>query len=194
MGQGGYGVDQSYLWYMRAGRQFEHDVQIFAFIGEDFTRALANEFLGYAKPVLKIENGELKTGNVPTARTAYAFRWLTDNRASFDQLRSLKLLRTVFRQSSAQNPEDTEDKTGLFYLLFDSLKKENAVKGSTLELVYLPTRGDLYDGRNDALRDWLFLVCAKNGLKYLWRPGASRSQSLSPAGCRGSTTQALLRR
>src|SRR5207237_1214574 len=30
MGQGGYGVDQAYLWYVRDGRALEHTVQIFA--------------------------------------------------------------------------------------------------------------------------------------------------------------------
>ena len=28
MGQGGYGIDQAYLWYKRDGTKLDHDVQI----------------------------------------------------------------------------------------------------------------------------------------------------------------------
>ena len=33
MGQGGYGVDQSYLWYKRDGLEFDHQIHLFAFNG-----------------------------------------------------------------------------------------------------------------------------------------------------------------
>ena len=35
MGQGGYGLDQAYLWFLRDGAALEHDVHLFSFIAED---------------------------------------------------------------------------------------------------------------------------------------------------------------
>src|SRR5262249_22686948 len=48
MGQGGYGADQAYLWYRRDGLKIDQDVQIFAFITDDFARMRRPVFLGYA--------------------------------------------------------------------------------------------------------------------------------------------------
>src|SRR5688500_474604 len=49
MGMGGYGVDQSYLWYRRDGITLDHDIHVFAFITSDFHRMQSTRFLGYAK-------------------------------------------------------------------------------------------------------------------------------------------------
>ncbi|MDJ0518252.1 MAG: hypothetical protein QNJ74_19045 [Trichodesmium sp. MO_231.B1] len=57
MGQGGYGVDQAYLWYKRDGTKFEHNIQIFAFITDDFLRMQSASFMGRGKPLLYLENG-----------------------------------------------------------------------------------------------------------------------------------------
>ena len=38
LGQGGYGIDQAFLWYKRDGSKLDHDVHIFAFITRDFVR------------------------------------------------------------------------------------------------------------------------------------------------------------
>src|SRR5262245_61369217 len=54
LGQGGYGFDQAYLLYMRAGRELDHQVHLFAFITDDFKRMQSDQFLGYGKPVLGI--------------------------------------------------------------------------------------------------------------------------------------------
>src|SRR5574340_918348 len=51
MGQGGYGVDQAYLWYKRDGSKFQHQIQLLAFITEDFLRMSFDTFWGYAKPL-----------------------------------------------------------------------------------------------------------------------------------------------
>ena len=69
MGQIGYGIDQAYLWYMRDGKKFEHNVQIFAFISDDFNRMKydrrPNKRPFYGKPVLKLASGILEVKNVP---------------------------------------------------------------------------------------------------------------------------------
>ena len=52
MGQGGYGVDQAYLWYKRDAAKFEHQVHLLAFITDDFVRMQSDRFRGYGKPVI----------------------------------------------------------------------------------------------------------------------------------------------
>ena len=47
MGQGGYGIDQSYLWYARDAAPLEHQLHLFGFIREDFGRIQSSEFLHY---------------------------------------------------------------------------------------------------------------------------------------------------
>jgi hypothetical protein len=54
MGQGGYGVDQAYLWYRRDGLALDHDALIFAFIAEDVARVARRTFQGYPKPLLAL--------------------------------------------------------------------------------------------------------------------------------------------
>jgi hypothetical protein len=65
MGQGGYGIDQAYLKYTRDASSIDHDVQILAFITEDFGRMRSATFLGYPKPVLVLDHGALAVRNVP---------------------------------------------------------------------------------------------------------------------------------
>lgn len=76
MAQGGYGVDQAYLWYKRDGSSVKHDIQILAFITDDFYRMQRKKFLGYSKPVIKIENGTLVVKNTPVPRVSYIFSFL----------------------------------------------------------------------------------------------------------------------
>jgi len=46
MGEDAYGADQAYLRYKRDGANIDHQVQIFAFITDDFYRMLDDSFLG----------------------------------------------------------------------------------------------------------------------------------------------------
>jgi hypothetical protein len=65
MGQGGYGVDQAYLWYKRDAAQLEHQIHLFAFITSDFKRMGRDEFNGYGKPLLRIRADSLVVTNIP---------------------------------------------------------------------------------------------------------------------------------
>ena len=68
MGQGGYGIDQIYLWYERDGSRLEHDIHLFTFITADFWRMRHRSFHGYGKPFLTLRDGELAVENVPVPR------------------------------------------------------------------------------------------------------------------------------
>ena len=76
MGQPGYGIDQAYLGFMRDATSIEHDVHLFAFIGFDVERIQHSSYHGYGKPVIRIDNGDLRTENVPVPR---AGTWLSRN-------------------------------------------------------------------------------------------------------------------
>jgi len=89
MGQGGYGVDQAYLWYKRDGLKLQHQIHLLAFITQDFQRMEGSEFLGYGKPVLDIENNSLVVKNVPVPNRAYRLPWLTSNFQNFQHLKTV---------------------------------------------------------------------------------------------------------
>ena len=45
LGQGGYGIDQAFLWYQRDASDIETDWVIFQFIGPDFLRTAQDRFV-----------------------------------------------------------------------------------------------------------------------------------------------------
>jgi hypothetical protein len=153
MGQGGYGVDQMYLWYKRDGAKFEHQVCLFAFITEDFNRMQSDRYLQYGKPLIDIENGKLVVKNVPVPRPAYDHSWLTDDvLPNLGRLRTVELLKRVGRRlqfapdTAADNetiertPKGRIEKTQkVLVKMFEDLKHLNAERSSKLVLVYLPT-------------------------------------------------------
>jgi lysophospholipase L1-like esterase len=167
MGQGGYGVGQAYLWYARDG-VFEHDVHVFAFIGGDFARLLADRFQGYGKPRLIVEGGELVVDNVPVPRTAYSVPWLVARRQVFSQLRVWQLVRD-FRWGFADRAASaaSEELPGLARRIFLALNRLNQRRGSRLLLVYVPMLGELHSTRNDPLRELVRRTAQGSGIAYL---------------------------
>jgi lysophospholipase L1-like esterase len=151
MGQGGYGIDQAYLWYRRDAAMLDHHVQVFAFITADFGRLLSDRFQGYGKPVLRVKQGELVLENTPVPRAAFALPWLAEHRAAFDELRSLALLRRGLAWLRPAPPDvaSQPDLPGLTAAIFAALARLNAEKGSQLVLCYLPTRAE-HGGALDA--------------------------------------------
>ena len=159
MGQGGYGVDQAYLWYRRDGTKIAHDVQLFAFITDDFARMRGTAFLGYPKPVLTVENGQLHVGNVPVPRRSELVVKLHDLAGAMARLRTVELMQSWIRRGPAptvERPtgrdETTDPEQPVVAGVFEALRDLHRKNGSLLVLVYLPTRTDYDDGRSDAWR------------------------------------------
>lgn len=155
MGQGGYGIDQAYLWYARDARALEHTVHILAFVTHDFARMAMQSFIGYAKPTLAVEHGELVVRGVPAPRRDRARTTRRLGRA-IQSLRTATLLTGLTRnkQERADPPDDRPDTTGtrdVVAQLVANLARVNAVKQSRLVLVYLPGEGDHV---NDDARPW----------------------------------------
>jgi hypothetical protein len=151
MGQPGYGADQAYLLYKRAGSQINHNAHLFALIGPDIDRMQSAQFQGYDKPLIDLENGALVVRNVPVPRRSYILPWLTDRKALFNTLRSAELARLFRHAARAQPPmsselaknEDGGRKThDILRLLLLDLKRLNKERGSELIIVYLPALSD----------------------------------------------------
>lgn len=167
MGQGGYGVDQAYLWYRRDAADIAHDVLVFALITDDFRRMKHDSFVGYGKPVLEVdEAGALAVRNVPVPSRAYAAPWVTRNVKYLKQLRSVELLRRGLvklgvapaASDGAPAPEREAETRRVAAAVFAELARLTRERGASLVLVYLPTE---QDHAGDASREWRALVAAE---------------------------------
>jgi hypothetical protein len=169
MGQGGYGVDQTYLWYARDGVRLDHQIHVFAFVVVDFERMQEDSFLGYGKPVLRLREGRLVTDNVPVPRGGYRLPWLTQNLDLLTQLRSLDLLRAVigFPSERVADVLDEEELPLLVGAVFDELQRMNREKGSRLLLVYLPMQSELVPALSDPWRAFLHQQAAARRIPFL---------------------------
>lgn len=161
MGQGGYGIDQAYLWYLRDGTKLQHHVHIFAFILDDFMRMDGGSFFGYGKPYLEVtDDNRLAIKNTPVPqgfpKRSYTLpdfikraHWLTQT--SIYQL----LLSTYAKFNSYEKRyEKKAVKKHLRELalkIFDDLQAYHKSNGSHLVLVLLPRR---IDADNDEAREW----------------------------------------
>ena len=148
MGQGGYGVDQAWLWYKRDEKKLEHDIVLFAFISEDFTRMESDSFMGYGKPYLSVRDDELIQENFPVPRHSYELSWWQVNLPMWQQLDTLKFLNKKFGHFFPQSPGQFETvdhgKTDdVVARIFRSLQEISRSNERLTVLVYLPTRNDI---------------------------------------------------
>jgi lysophospholipase L1-like esterase len=153
MGQGGYGIDQAYLWFKRDGVKLAHQMHILAFITEDFRRMQSARFEGYGKPVIEIENGRLVVKNVPVPKLGYISVGLTTNLIKFQELRTIEFINRAlvkFRLLSTPSQRDADGKTReIASKLFEDLTRLNERQSSKLVLVRLPTRYELSGLRSE---------------------------------------------
>jgi hypothetical protein len=165
MGQGGYGIDQAYLWYKRDGVKLKADLLIFAFIAHDFYRMSQRSFDGYPKPMLRAKDGALSVENVPVPRRSFLVPY---RRPAIDFVRGLSLFRSMawlMRRggsgTTAAEParpfysaahDDTLNAAGL---IFQDLAQISQERGQQLVLVYLPSNiVDEPTRESEWLRDW----------------------------------------
>jgi hypothetical protein len=155
MGQGGYGLDQAYLWYRRDGANLKPSLHLFAFTKLDFDRLATSHFSGIPKPVLAVRDGVLVAENTPVPQRSWsssAYRAL----GILSDLRSFQLgtaLLSRFRQSApAGADQEQADTLALTSHVFESLRDINRAQDTSLVLVFLPMLGDYRGVEADALR------------------------------------------
>jgi hypothetical protein len=169
MGQGGYGVDQSYLWYKRNNTIIDHDIHVFAFVTTDFNRMESSSMLGYGKPILELHDGILHPKNIPVPKRSFYVPWLTHVVNGIGDLSSVKLLtklrEKIFTGSKTQgSSSQTND---LVINVFEELYRINQSKNSILVLVYLPTSDDHRGNASDIWRHFIDTHLAKDKIVYI---------------------------
>ena len=147
LGQTSYGVDQSYLRFVRDTRGLPHQVHVFAFISDDFHRMELSTFLGVAKPTIGLRHGGLTTESVPVSRFATTFPWLIAVQRALMDTRAAGLARRIHERYRPADPGqqailDAETQ-GVVRAVFADLKRLNASRSSLLLLALLPTQTEL---------------------------------------------------
>lgn len=172
MGQGGYGLDQSYLWYMRDGVQLQHDVLVLAFITEDIPRMAVNQFLSYPKPRLYVQNGKIIKQNVPVPRPGFLVKYLPRYEPLIAQLSIMQLTGTLLEKlkgnaSEIESVLAPQEIIELTLSIFSTLYSFNKKFDRTVLLIHLPMEKEYkYSPKLDALRTFLHLQAKKNGWFY----------------------------
>ena len=168
MGQGGYGVDQAWLWYQRDQKKLEHDIVLFAIISEDFTRMESDSFMGYGRPYLTVRDDVLIQDNYPVPRRSYDMAWWQVNLPMWQQLATVKFLNKRFRHILPQGPAtlETNDhgKTDeVAARIFASLQAISLENQRLAVLVYLPTRYDFVEGPANRWRQMVQAKASEQG-------------------------------
>ena len=168
MGQGGYGIDQAYLWYKRDGSKLDLDIHVFGFITSDFRRMQSDKFLNYDKPILELYDGILVTKNVPVPEPSFFRVWLNRNQSIISNLSSIRLLQKLLFQKTPVKSNKSDNQTRQVALkIFQDMQQVNQTKNSVLVLVYLPTKGDYIGNASEPWRQFLHTEAAKHNLLYI---------------------------
>jgi hypothetical protein len=177
LGQGGYGVDQAYLRFLRDTRGLGHQAHLFAFINDDFRRMQSATFLGFGKPVLVLEKGVPVAANVPVPRLATSHPWVIAIPRAIADTRLAQLVGRVQtkygspKRSQAECDAETQE---VVRAVFADLKRVNGTRSSRLFLVHLPTMGEL--GGENAWSRFVARVASEQQIPLIDVVGAFRSR------------------
>jgi len=177
LGQGGYGIDQAFLWYKRDASDIETDWVIFQFIGPDFLRTAQDRFVsGYHKPLFVVEDGALTLTNVPVPERLKPGSELIHPGAKARYFRSkialTRLLdRMLGRQAGEQSALKDQYARGveISCLIFKEMQKISAAQNKKVLFVYIPTLWD-FERRNSEIGQMCAEAvdgfCRKNNLPF----------------------------
>jgi hypothetical protein len=175
MGQGGYGVDQAFLWYRRDGAALAPAIHLFAFIDGDFDRMRSPRFLDFGKPTLALRDGALAVEHVPAWRRPF---WMPTVRIQ-EVVKRTKLYELVARlrrraggvPAPATDPAERRAITDVAMAIFAELRAMADKTGGVSILVYLPTLADCHLPANASSGlDWWKTIApqlAGRGLRVL---------------------------
>lgn len=173
IGEAGYGVDQMYLKYKRAGAALDRDVHLLAFITDDIRRMHYTVMSGYGKPILQVRNGEIVSTRAFVAQRPSLLHFLAQKPNPLRQFRFVTVVGDLMdriKGSSVKGPEvPTDEERVLVLKLMDDLAAMEKSKNGILALVYLPTRHDDYapGGPSDLWRQFLREESPKRGVVFI---------------------------
>jgi len=125
-------------------------------------------FLGYAKPMLSLEDGRLVTHHVPVPRSGLKL-WVAGIRQSISKLKTFELIGRALHGLNPPAPPDP-GAHGTFEValkMFEELARSNSEIGSELVLVYLPMEDDYSEHQLDPFRARLKLAAERKGLVFM---------------------------
>jgi hypothetical protein len=170
MGQGGYGVDQSYLWYRRDGARLHHRLHLFAMIGLDFGRMASGSYLGAPKPRLALRGGRLQAAGTPLPRPSpLAVAWARYGRQAL-ALPSAQLAAAAAQRlggAGAPAPPPGTPLDPLAAGVVGELAEIDRRLGSRLVLVFLPRQEDFESGQAEHWRQLVAAAAAASGLELV---------------------------
>jgi len=172
LGQGGYGVDQAYLWYKRNSLKLEHDIHIFAFITAYFHRMQSDTFLGYGKPFLVIQDDVLINKNKPVPKRTYYIPRLPKIRQALRELSSIRIMKKILSQEDPslaldnKNHKDNQTKEVVVKII-ENLQKINEANNSTLVLVNLPIKSNYMHNGSEMWRHFLHAEAVKHDFIFI---------------------------
>lgn len=165
MGQGGYGIDQSYLWFVRDGEALDYDAHVQAFIYTDFERMRAGDFLGYRKPRLVAGPRAISAEKAPPPAGEHRMPWLTQKLVVLHRLRTVRALETLLRKYFLS--ADDANTRAIAARVFAELDARARARGARFAAVYLPTEMDVEPTRLDDLRRFLREELSRRGVVYI---------------------------
>lgn len=168
MGQGGYGLDQAYLWYIRDGLSLQPDVHLFALISADLLRMQGSRENGYPKPTLVIDGDSVRPVGVPVRGPGLGpiiVRWANAAR----DLRVSALLRHLVGNPAAWS--DPSSKDSLTWVVAEAalhhLARRDSANLTSLVVVALPMIDDYKGAASDRWRHWASNAAARGEFKFL---------------------------
>jgi hypothetical protein len=169
----GYGIDQAFLLYKRASNTLQHNIQLFAFIGDDLSRIETDNYFWIGKPILSLRDGQLVEGNVPVPLHLIRSKIAAWGRMYGDVLRPIRTVEFLSRASdhfhlaraAGSRPSETQEQwNNVIGTILASLKGLNESKHSTLVLVCLPTESDRQIDTSQYGRSVVHDEAAKQGI------------------------------
>ena len=173
MGQGGYGLDQIYLWYMRDGAPLQHDVLIIAFITEDIPRMASNEYMKYPRPRLVVKNGRIHKDNAPLPRPGFLTSYLP---RYYPLITRLSVVRLAQEMQKRYGDEDIGDEARysqqelieLTLAIFTAFSKHAEKHDRAVFFVHLPIADDYRESPQlDRVRAFLRSSAGQNNWHYI---------------------------
>ncbi|NMC35719.1 hypothetical protein GYA49_01600 [Candidatus Beckwithbacteria bacterium] len=151
MGQGGYGVDQAYLWYQRDGVKLDSNIVVLAVIGDDFNRMWEKSLYGYSKPILDLKGNELKVANYPLSleksssaiRIAQAGSKLRIIALLQKVAEKLPFINTLLAKPTQVSQYSQQKQQAIVKAMLADLNKLTQEKNTKLLILYLPTKDDM---------------------------------------------------
>ncbi len=144
MGQGGYGLDQMFLWYEQERERFEHQTLLVCFIDADLNRMNTDLFDTYTKPWLRLDGKAIQVMNAPVPdknveANSPVLSWIKN----LGLVRVAKQLQSIIFQQPQGVYHTQEELLDTAMALFWEMRNYCQSKGVKMGIVRLPTADTL---------------------------------------------------